>query len=55
MSNPRIQNTLTKRVQETAKDFDCQPSIAFIIFCLQNIYGLDELEAEEAITDGGND
>ena len=55
MSNPRIQNTLAKRVQETEKDFDCQSSTAFIIFCLQNIYGLDEFEVEEAITDGGND
>ncbi|MGC9602417.1 MAG: AIPR family protein [Minisyncoccia bacterium] len=55
MSNPRIQSTLAARVQETAKEFSCQPSTAFIIFCLQNIYGLDEIEVEEAITDGGND
>lgn len=55
MPNPRVQKSLSIRVQDIAKDFDCQPSSAFIIFCLQAMYGLDDFEVEEAITDGGND
>lgn len=55
MANPRIQKTLEARVNETAKEFDCQSSVAFIIFCLQSLYGLDDIEVEQAITDGGND
>ncbi len=55
MTNPRIQKSLSVRVESLAKDFGCQPSTAFIIFCMQVMYGLDDFEAEEAITDGGND
>lgn len=55
MHNPRVQKSLSIKVQQVARDFDCQNSSAFIIFCLQNIYGLDDFESEEAITDGGND
>jgi len=55
MSNPRVQKSLNVRVLSISKDFICTPSIAFIIFCLQSIYGLDDFEVEEAITDGGND
>lgn len=54
-SNPRIQKSLGIRVSAISKDFQCQPSTAFIIFCLQSIYGLDDFEVEEAVTDGGND
>lgn len=55
MSNPRIQKVLSQKVQELSKEFNVQASSGFIIFCLQNIYGLDDFEIEEAITDGGND
>jgi hypothetical protein len=55
MANPRVQKSLNIQVQSISKDFNCQPSSAFIIFCLQKIYGLDDFEVEEAITDGGND
>ena len=55
MSNPRVQKSLNMRVQTLSREFQCQPSSAFIIFCLQNIYGLDDFEIKEAITDGGND
>lgn len=55
MSNPRVQKVLNTKVQELSKEFGVQPSSGFIVFCLQNIYGLDDFEVEESITDGGND
>jgi hypothetical protein len=55
MSNPRTQKILHAKVQSTARDFGYQPSSAFIIFCLQNLFGLDDFEVEESVTDGGND
>jgi len=55
MFNPRIQKTLSARVAKISKDFNYPASKGFIVFCLQNLYGLDDFEVEEAITDGGND
>lgn len=55
MANPRVQKTLRTKVETVAKEFECQLSSAFIIYCLQNIFRLDEFESESAITDGGND
>lgn len=55
MYNPRVQESLNIKVKQIAKEFECQPSSGFIVFCLQSIYGLDDFEVEQAITDGGND
>lgn len=55
MPNIRLQTILKNKVQEIAREKQCQDSIAFIYLMLEEIFGLDEFEAEEAVTDGGMD
>ncbi len=55
MANIRLQTILKKQVEEIAKEKKCEQSIAFICLILKEVFGLDEFEIEEAITDGGMD
>jgi len=55
MANIRLQAILKKEVDKIAVDYNCDPSIAFIRLMIEGIFGLDEFETDEAITDGGMD
>jgi len=55
MANIRLQTILRKQVEEIAKEKEYNQSIAFICLMLKEVFGLDEFEIEEAITDGGMD
>ena len=55
MANLRLQSILKNKVEEIVNSRGHQPSIAFICLMLQEIFDLDEFEAEDAITDMAQD
>lgn len=55
MPNLRLQSTLKHHVDAVCKENDCISSIGFIRLMLQQIFGLDDSEIDESITDGAMD
>jgi hypothetical protein len=55
MANLRLQNILNRSVEEICSEHECFRSEGFIRLMLQELFELNELDVDEAITDGGMD
>ncbi|MDQ5938823.1 MAG: hypothetical protein QG642_513 [Patescibacteria group bacterium] len=55
MANIRLQNTLKHKVSKICEESNCHRSIGFIRLMLQEIFGLSDIDIDEAITDGAMD